>query len=110
MGAELHFIEDEMDALHHDNKHAVSIVVFLEKLRKPLTSFAHPVFCMWRLHIGFQFQLLTCVLIVNDTRPTAVKVVCSASFTLTNVFSSTYAHTALRCDERHRNINTVHRQ
>jgi hypothetical protein len=40
-----------------------------------------------------------CVYIVNDTRPTAVKVVCSASFTLTNVFASTYAHTAPRCDE-----------
>jgi len=49
------------------------------------------------------------MLIVNDTRPNAVKVVCSASFTLTNVFASTYAHTALRCDESHRNINTVQR-
>jgi hypothetical protein len=46
VGAELHFIDEEMDAFHHDSKQAVSIVVFLEKLRKLLTSFAHPVFCV----------------------------------------------------------------
>jgi hypothetical protein len=65
--------------------------------------------------MGFRFQLLTCLLIVNDTRPTAVKAVCIAAFTLkkcshhhmhTHVRARAYAHThdAVRCHECDGNI------
>lgn len=42
--AELHFIDEEMAAFHHDNKLAVSSVMFLENMRKLLTSLLSTIF------------------------------------------------------------------